>query len=151
MAYLRCVLIVRIHDAILEETTLLRILAGKRMVKAPVLVLGRDSYHDMPKVGASERVNVVLRPLEFHLRQRELHFHQLSTFLNAILSTATVQGITYLGPEWAANPVVRRDVAVTDLLRTSNADQFPERRDELLELLDIDLSWHVRRVRSSCL
>jgi CCR4-NOT complex subunit CAF16 len=86
------------------KSTFLRILAGKRMVKTPVMVLGQDAYH------------------------------------------ATPDGICYLGPEWAANPVVRRDVAVTDLLKSSGGDKYPDRRDELLELLDIDMSWHMHQI-----
>ena len=86
------------------KSSLLRILAGKRMVKSPVLVLGQDAYHRTPA------------------------------------------GITYLGPDWASNPVVRTDVSVQALLKSMEADKCPERRDRLVELLDIDMDWHMHRV-----
>lgn len=70
--------------------------------------------------------------------------------------------ITYLGPEWAANPVVKRDVSVRSLILS----QLPqERHHELLELetqstgtkeesrlkillyiLDVDIDWHMHEV-----
>jgi CCR4-NOT complex subunit CAF16 len=58
----------------------------------------------------------------------------------------TPEGITYLGGEWAGNPVVRRDVSVPQLLSSVNAEKFPERRDRLMELLDVDLGWHMHQV-----
>jgi len=51
----------------------------------------------------------------------------------------TPQGLAYLGGEWANNPVVRRDVSVPQLLSSVNADQFPERKQMLMDLLDVDL------------
>lgn len=53
---------------------------------------------------------------------------------------------TYLGTEWAANPVVRRDIPVTVLIDSIGGSTFPERRDELVDLLDIDLSWRLHQV-----
>ena len=44
------------------------------------------------------------------------------------------------------NPVVRRDVAVTELLSSVGGDAFPERRKLLVDLLDIDDSWHMHAV-----
>ena len=44
------------------------------------------------------------------------------------------------------NPVVRRDVAVTELLSSIGGDAFPERRKLLVDLLDIDESWHMHAV-----
>lgn len=58
----------------------------------------------------------------------------------------TPDGVTYLGPEWAANPVVRRDVSVKDLLNSADADQYPDRRDELIRLLDVDPEWHMHQI-----
>lgn len=88
----------------LIETTLLRILAGKRLVKNPVRVLGKDVYNDTPA------------------------------------------GLTYLGPEWAANPVVRRDVTVSSLLKSMNAEKYPERTQKLMDLLDINDQWHMHEI-----
>jgi hypothetical protein len=39
------------------------------------------------------------------------------------------QGLTYLGGEWANNPIVRRDVTVPQLLSSVNANKYPERKD----------------------
>ncbi|KAK9447994.1 putative ABC transporter ATP-binding protein [Limtongia smithiae] len=57
-----------------------------------------------------------------------------------------VEGITYLGTEWASNPVVRHDMPVPTLLASVGGDAYPERRDQLLEILDVDLSWHMNAV-----
>lgn len=53
---------------------------------------------------------------------------------------------TYLGTEWAANPVVRRDMPVVVLLALVGGDEYPERRQQLVELLDIDLTWRMHQV-----
>ncbi|ANB15241.1 putative ATP-binding cassette family ATPase CAF16 [Sugiyamaella lignohabitans] len=57
-----------------------------------------------------------------------------------------VSGITYLGTEWAGNPMVRRDIPVTLLLASIGGDLFPERRELLVDILDIDLRWHMHAV-----
>ncbi|CCG84044.1 protein of unknown function [Taphrina deformans PYCC 5710] len=57
-----------------------------------------------------------------------------------------VAGITYLGTEWANNPVVRNDISVSHLLASIGADSFPDRRDQLLGILDVDLTWRMNRV-----
>ncbi|KFA67565.1 hypothetical protein S40285_04233 [Stachybotrys chlorohalonatus IBT 40285] len=57
-----------------------------------------------------------------------------------------LEGVTYLGLEWVLNPIVRNDIAVTDLLRSVGGDAFTERRDELVELLDIDMKWRMHAV-----
>lgn len=57
-----------------------------------------------------------------------------------------VQGITYLGTEWANNPVVRNDIKVSHLLASIGADSYPERRDQLLRILDVDLTWRMNQV-----
>ena len=57
-----------------------------------------------------------------------------------------VAGITYLGTEWANNPVVRNDIKVSHLLASIGADTFPERRDQLLKILDVDLTWRMNQV-----
>lgn len=48
--------------------------------------------------------------------------------------------------EWALNPVVRRDVLVAELLSSVGGDAFPERRELLVNLLDIDEQWHMHTV-----
>ncbi|KAI1981684.1 CCR4-NOT regulatory complex component [Ophidiomyces ophidiicola] len=57
-----------------------------------------------------------------------------------------LEGVTYLGVEWVLNPIVRTDIDVPTLLASVGGDHDPERRDELVEMLDIDLSWHMHAV-----
>ncbi|KNC53894.1 CCR4-Not complex subunit Caf16 [Thecamonas trahens ATCC 50062] len=86
------------------KTTLLRILAGKHLVKHPVVVLGKDAYR------------------------------------------ATPRGLTFLGAEWAHNPVVRKDVVVADLIVSMGGNTYPDRRDELLALLGVEPTWRMHKV-----
>jgi len=58
----------------------------------------------------------------------------------------TPMGLCYLGGEWANNPTVRGDVSVPQLLQSVSADKYPERRDRLIELLDVDLDWRMHKV-----
>jgi CCR4-NOT complex subunit CAF16 len=58
----------------------------------------------------------------------------------------TLEGVTYLGLEWVVNPIVRNDVGVLELLRSVGGDAYPERRDELVSLLDIDTRWRMHAV-----
>jgi CCR4-NOT complex subunit CAF16 len=55
-------------------------------------------------------------------------------------------GITYLGTEWANNPVVKQDVAVSRLLKTLGAERHQERCAELLEIMDVDPDWNMHQV-----
>jgi CCR4-NOT complex subunit CAF16 len=57
-----------------------------------------------------------------------------------------LEGVTYLGLEWVLNPIVRTDIAVPELLRSVGGDHYPERRDELVRILDVDPSWHLHAV-----
>jgi len=57
-----------------------------------------------------------------------------------------VAGVTYLGLEWVLNPIVRTDIAVPELLRSVGGDHYPDRRDELVRILDVDLSWRLHAV-----
>ncbi|EER29028.1 CCR4-NOT regulatory complex component [Coccidioides posadasii str. Silveira] len=57
-----------------------------------------------------------------------------------------LEGVTYLGVEWVLNPIVRTDIDVPTLLASVGGDHYPERRDELVEILDVDLSWHMHAV-----
>jgi CCR4-NOT complex subunit CAF16 len=58
----------------------------------------------------------------------------------------SLQGITYLGPEWVQNPVTKRDVPVSTLLESHQALNYPDRLCALLELLEIDPSWHTHQI-----
>lgn len=53
---------------------------------------------------------------------------------------------TYLGTEWASNPIVRRDIPVTVLIDSVGGSYYPERRDLLVKLLDVDLNWRMHQV-----
>ncbi|EME85793.1 ABC transporter domain-containing protein [Pseudocercospora fijiensis CIRAD86] len=57
-----------------------------------------------------------------------------------------LEGVTYLGLEWVLNPIVRSDIAVPELLKSVGGDHYPQRRDELVKILDVDLSWHLHAV-----
>lgn len=58
----------------------------------------------------------------------------------------SLEGVTYLGLEWVLNAIVRTDIGVAELLRSVGGDAYPERRDELVGVLDIDLSWRMHAV-----
>lgn len=61
--------------------------------------------------------------------------------------TANLTGITYLGVEWVQNPVVRgADVDVPSLLASVGGDAYPDRRDELVRVLDVDVRWRMHAV-----
>jgi CCR4-NOT complex subunit CAF16 len=58
----------------------------------------------------------------------------------------TLEGVTYLGVEWVLNSIVRTDIDVPTLLASVGGNAFPERRDELIDILDIDLRWRMHAV-----
>ncbi|PLN79232.1 putative ABC transporter [Aspergillus taichungensis] len=57
-----------------------------------------------------------------------------------------LDGVTYLGAEWVLNHIVRTDIDVPTLLASIGGDAYPSRRDELVEILDIDLNWRMHAV-----
>jgi CCR4-NOT complex subunit CAF16 len=57
-----------------------------------------------------------------------------------------LEGVTYLGLEWVLNPIVRTDIGVREFLSSVGGDAYPDRRDELVEVLDIDLDWRMHAV-----
>lgn len=57
-----------------------------------------------------------------------------------------LEGVTYLGLEWVLNPIVRSDIDVPTLLSSVGGDYYTERRDELVRILDVDLSWRLHAV-----
>lgn len=57
-----------------------------------------------------------------------------------------LDGVTYLGLEWVLNPIVRTDIGVKELLASVGGDAYPARKDELVEVLDIDLEWRMHAV-----
>ncbi|KAI8084939.1 P-loop containing nucleoside triphosphate hydrolase protein [Halteromyces radiatus] len=56
------------------------------------------------------------------------------------------KGVTYLGTEWANNPVVRSDLSVGYLLYSMGSTRWPERARRLLEVLDVDTNWHMHQI-----
>ncbi|KAJ9612533.1 CCR4-NOT regulatory complex component [Cladophialophora chaetospira] len=60
--------------------------------------------------------------------------------------SAGLEGVTYLGLEWVLNPIVRTDIAVPILLDSVGGKHYPQRRDELVHILDIDLRWRMHAV-----
>ena len=57
-----------------------------------------------------------------------------------------LEGVTYLGLEWVLNPIVRTDIDVPTLLASVGGDHWTDRRDNLVKILDIDLSWRMHAV-----
>lgn len=53
--------------------------------------------------------------------------------------------IVYLGTEWANNEITKRDIKVDELISSVGGDYFQERRDQLIELLEIDHDWRMNR------
>lgn len=87
------------------KSTLLRILAGKRLTKTRnCKILGQDVFMNPPG------------------------------------------GVVYLGTEWSSNPVVRSDIVVSHFLDSVGGYRHRERRDRLLEILDVDLDWHMHQI-----
>lgn len=93
------------------KSTLLKILAGKTLIKEGHLKLGGFDPFDFSK---------------------ERNDKQNSDVNNLI---------TYLGTEWAGNPVVKRDIPVNLLVSSIGGATYPERRDELVRIMDIDPEW----------
>lgn len=60
--------------------------------------------------------------------------------------TTGLEGVTYLGCEWVLNPIVRTDIGVAELLKSMGGDIWPTRCEELVRLLDIDISWRLHAV-----
>ncbi|KIY71437.1 P-loop containing nucleoside triphosphate hydrolase protein, partial [Cylindrobasidium torrendii FP15055 ss-10] len=58
----------------------------------------------------------------------------------------TPDGISLLDTSWAMNPVVRGDIVVSAFLDSVGGYRYKERRDELLDLLDIDVDWHMHTI-----
>ena len=56
------------------------------------------------------------------------------------------RGITYLGTEWAMNPVVRSDIQVSVFLDSVGGYRHKARRDKLLDILDVDTNWRMHAI-----
>lgn len=56
------------------------------------------------------------------------------------------QGVTYLGTEWANNPVVKGDVLVSTLISNMKGGIYPERVKELIQIMDINPKWRMHQI-----
>lgn len=55
------------------------------------------------------------------------------------------KNIVYLGTEWANNEITKRDIKVDELISSVGGDYYKERRDGLIDLLEIDHKWRMNR------
>ncbi|EJD53510.1 P-loop containing nucleoside triphosphate hydrolase protein [Auricularia subglabra TFB-10046 SS5] len=70
----------------------------------------------------------------------------LARILGKEVFMQTPKGVTFLGTEWAMNPVVRSDIVVSHFLDSVGGYRHKDRRDRLLDILDIDLDWHMHQI-----
>ncbi|KAG8935133.1 CCR4-NOT regulatory complex component [Tulasnella sp. 418] len=68
------------------------------------------------------------------------------TILGRDVFRNTPPGVTFLGTEWAMNPVVRSDIVVSHFLDSVGGYRHKARRDRLLDILDVDLDWHMHAI-----
>lgn len=97
------------------KSTLLKIMAGKTLIPKKALRLGGFD------------------PFEFSRDRNEHHNSDINNYM------------TYLGTEWAANSIIKRDIAVRLLILSVGGDIYPERRDRLVDILDIDPDWRMQK------
>ncbi|KAJ3119008.1 CCR4-NOT regulatory complex component [Physocladia obscura] len=118
------------------KSSLLRLLAGKTLTKDHIRVLGKHPFFEGNQVKCFCRIFILCMrdyyetELSFETRQKKLYIY----------------GITYLGTEWAHNPIVRRDVPVSRLLKTLGAERHQERCSRLLDIMDVNVDWHMHEV-----
>lgn len=51
-----------------------------------------------------------------------------------------------MGTEWANNAIVKSDLSVEYLLKSMGSHRWPERTQELLQVLDVDTAWHMHQI-----
>lgn len=106
------------------KSTLLQILAGKKLIKgADVKIKGLDVFYQFPE-------GVTFLGTEWSVGYKPSNPHWVS---NLTVSRAM-------------NPVVRSDIVVSQFLDSVGGYRHKERRDLLLDLLDIDLDWHMHNI-----
>lgn len=71
---------------------------------------------------------------------------RISTAGDTFLVLTNPQGVVYLGTEWSTNPIVRSDLVVSYFLDSVGGYRHKERRDHLLNILDVDLDWHMHQI-----
>ena len=62
------------------------------------------------------------------------------------LSLPICQALLAEPPPRAMNPVVRGDIVVSAFLDSVGGYRHKDRRDRLLDILDIDLDWHMHQI-----
>ncbi|KAH3668015.1 hypothetical protein OGAPHI_001769 [Ogataea philodendri] len=77
------------------------------------------------------------------IKQGKLLLNGTDPFELASASSCGV--ITYLGTEWASNQITKRDIPVTVLIDSVGGTLFKERRDQLINMLDIDITWRMNQ------
>ncbi|KAL7409736.1 P-loop containing nucleoside triphosphate hydrolase protein [Mrakia frigida] len=114
---------------------------------------GEGALHDVElKVEQGERILVIgANGAGKSTLLRILAGKRLTASTNARLLGRDVfrsppEGVTYLGTEWALNPVVRGDIVVSHFLDSVGGYRHKERRDRLLGILDVDLDWHMHEI-----
>jgi CCR4-NOT complex subunit CAF16 len=110
------------------KSTLLQILAGKRLItgsNASVRIRGRDVFRDFPTgvtfLGTEWSVYI-------YVLERSIYDINISTVSRAM------------------NPVVRSDILVSVFLDSVGGYRHKERRDHLLDILDVDLDWRMHTI-----
>ncbi|EMG49833.1 CAF16 CCR4-associated factor 16 [Candida maltosa Xu316] len=98
------------------KSTLLRILSAKTLIKKGHLKLGGFD------------------PFHFTSDRHDQHNSDINNY------------ITYLGTEWATNSIIKRDIPVNLLLASIGGETYKERRDLLIDILDIDPSWSMLNI-----
>lgn len=53
--------------------------------------------------------------------------------------------IVYLGTEWANNEIIKRDIGVEELINSVGGNYYIDRRNKLIELLEINKKWRMCR------
>ncbi|OWB56962.1 hypothetical protein B5S28_g2882 [[Candida] boidinii] len=102
------------------KSTLLKILAGQKLIKSgKILLNGIDpfAFNKSVPVGA-----------------------------DGVKKAPQHNVITYLGTEWANNGITQRDIPVTVLIESIGGNIYPERRDLLINLLDVDINWRMNQI-----
>ena len=123
------------------KSTILRILSGRHLTKpdGAVTVLGRSAFHDT-------RLNFERSYLDtdwgmsknFELKIINTNLDKYSLFFFKLITIGTVAFAGYGCP-------LQADIPVFGMMEKLQAE-YPERRDELVKLLGIDLQWRMHQV-----
>lgn len=60
-------------------------------------------------------------------------------------SALNSKNIVYLGTEWANNEITKRDIGVNELIKSVGGEYYIDRRDRLIDLLEINTTWRMNR------